>query len=264
MAPAASPWPLTWRTALGNAALVVAALTLWALIARIEIGGRPLMAGPVSTLSAFASDGPTIGLDLLATFARAAAGLLLGSVLGVALGLLFAALIRVAPAAEALLDFARSVPPVVLLPSFLLALGYDDRARVATVAAGCSVIIAVCVTTAARAPLSARAELLALSGATWSQRLRWTQPWEALPTLLAGLRIAAATAVVVTTVTEMVAGAPTGIGARIVSAQVAGQTPQLTAAIVAVGASGWALNALLRALQRGAVPGEAPLENTLR
>jgi ABC-type nitrate/sulfonate/bicarbonate transport system permease component len=221
---------------------------LWALVAQLDVGGRPLLAGPVATLRAFAD--LSLATDLLATFARAVAGLFLGALAGLLLGVAVAAAARVAPVVDSLLDFARSVPPVVLLPTFLLALGYDDRARVATVAVGCAVIIAASVTSALRAPLSGRAELLRLSGASWLQRLRWTQPWEALPTLLAGLRIAAGMAVVVATVTEMVAGAPHGIGARVVSAQVAGQTPELTASIVAIGLAGWALNAVLRHLER--------------
>jgi NitT/TauT family transport system permease protein len=100
--------------------------------------------------------------------------------------------------------------------------------------------------------------LLSLSGATWWQTLLWTQPWEAMPTLLAGLRISTAMAIVVATVTEMVAGAEHGIGARIVSAQVAGQTAQLTAAIVAVGVAGWALNAILEKVEDWRKDGSVP------
>ena len=236
----------------GNMVVIAVSFGVWSLVARIDIGGRPLFSGPLATLAAFGDDGTNLATDLLATFARAAAGLFLGTICGLALGLLVAAASRVAPVVESLLDFIRSIPPVVLLPSLLLALGYDDRARITTVALGCAVIIAASVTSALRAPPSPRAELLRLSGASWGQQLRWTQPWEALPTLLAGLRIAAAMAVVVATVTEMVAGASSGIGARVVSAQVAGHTPELTAAIAAIGLAGWALNALLRALERTA------------
>jgi NitT/TauT family transport system permease protein len=238
------------KRALANVVLVAAVLGAWVLVARADVGGRPLIAGPLQTAQAMADGGPQLAADLLATLGRAAAGLALGGVVGAVLGLLAATLGRAAPLFETLLDFARSVPPVVLLPVFLLALGYGDSARVATIAAGCAAILAVSVATAASAR-SPRSELLGLYGASWRQRLWWTQPWESLPTLASGLRIAAATAVVVATVTEMVAGAPYGVGARIVSAQVAGQTPQLTAAVVVAGVAGWALNAALRALERG-------------
>jgi ABC-type nitrate/sulfonate/bicarbonate transport system permease component len=250
--------PVRLRQLLGNAALLTAVLIAWALLARFDVGGRPLIAGPSATLAAMDKG---LGADLLATFGRAAVGLALGSAAGLVLGLLVTALARVAPVAEALLDLARSVPPVVLLPTFLLALGYDDRARVTTIAVGCAVIIATSVNTALRAPRSPRAELLSLSGATWWQTLLWTQPWEAMPTLVAGVRISTGMAIVVATVTEMVAGAEHGVGARIVSAHVAGQTPQVTAAIVSVGVVGWVLNFVIWRVERGTEA--SPLSPTL-
>jgi ABC-type nitrate/sulfonate/bicarbonate transport system permease component len=243
--------PFGWR-ALGTPLVLVGALVAWWLASLPTVGGRPLIAGPLATLAAFRLAGGTLGLDLLATFGRAAIGLLLGSVGGVVVGLLVSAVARRAPAVEVVLDVARSVPPVVWLPIFLLGLGYGDGARIATIAAGVAVIMAVAVTTAVHAPTSGRTELLRLSGAGWWRRLAWTQPWESLPALLVGLRVASAMAVVVATVTEMVAGAPRGVGARIVSAQVAGDTPQLTAAIVLVGLAGWALGRVLRAAERAA------------
>lgn len=237
-----------WSTLLALAGVVL----FWWLASLPSVGGRPLIAGPLSTFTALREAGATLWLDLLATFGRAAVGLALGTLVGVVAGLAVAAVARAAPAFEAVLDVARSIPPVVWLPIFLLGLGYSESARVATIAAGVAVIMAVAVTTAVHAPRSVRAEMLLVAGAGWWRRLAWTQPWESLPALLVGLRVSTAMAIVVATVTEMVAGAPHGVGARIVSAQVAGDTPQLTAAIVLVGLAGWALGLLLRAAERAA------------
>lgn len=238
------------RRALAAVALAAGVLGAWALVASLDVGGRPVLAGPWATARVLVEDAPLLLADLAATFLRAAAGLALGALAGVVLGVLVVLAARLAPGADALLDVGRSVPPVVWLPVFLLALGYNDGARVATVAAGVAVIMAVAVTTAARSPRSVRREVLALAGARGLRALRWTQPWESLPALLVGVRVSAAMAVVVATVSEMVAGAPRGVGARIVSAQVAGDTPQLTAAIVAVGVAGWAISRALRAAER--------------
>lgn len=233
-----------------SALVVAGAIALWWVVGLIHVAGRPLLASPAETAVTLAVNAQALALDVLATFARAAVGLLLGLVVGVMLGGLVAVVARRAPVADALLDVARSVPPVVWLPAFLLAFGFGDVSRVATIAAGVAVILAVAVTTAAKAPRTARDEQLLLAGATGWQRLRWTQPWESLPALLVGLRVASSMAVVVATVTEMVAGAPHGIGTRIVSAQVAGDTPQLTAAIVVVGLSGWGMARFLAGLER--------------
>lgn len=248
--PTVAPAPRPGGRVLATTLAAVFVLGAWSLASLAHVGGRPLLAGPWETALALVQHGPTLSVDLAATFGRGALGLVLGAVAGLLLGLLVASLARVAAGVEAVLDVLRSVPPVVWLPIFLLGLGYGDVARVATIAAGVAVIIAVAVTTAARAPRSARQEVLALSGASWLQVLAWTQPWESLVALVVALRVSAAMAVIVATVTEMVAGAPHGIGARIVSAQVAGDTAQLTASVVAVGVAGWALGKALRSLQR--------------
>ncbi|MBK7859677.1 MAG: ABC transporter permease subunit [Archangiaceae bacterium] len=223
-----------------------AAVALWWAVSLGAIAGRPLIAGPFETLVALAAVAGPLALDLACTLARAATGLLLGTVLGLLLGLAAAAAARSTEAPEGALELLRSIPPVVWLPLFLLGLGYTDAARIATVTAAVSLIMAAAVTTAAKAPASLRVEQLRLARASPLQLLRWTQPWESLPALLVGLRIATAMAIIVATVAEMLAGAPHGIGSRIVDAQVAQDTPQLTAAIAALGLAGFALGRGLR------------------
>ncbi len=229
-----------------SVAFGVATVGLWWGVSFVTIAGRPLIADPLETLLTMAALAGPLALDLAGTLARAATGLLLGTALGLLLGAGAAWASRATEAPEGLLELLRSIPPVVWLPLFLLGLGYGDAARIATVTAAVSVIMAVAVTTAAKAPVSPRAEQLGLAGASPLQRLRWTQPWESLPALLVGLRIATAMAIIVATVAEMIAGAPHGIGSRIVDAQVAQDTPQLTAAIAALGLSGFLLGRGLR------------------
>lgn len=251
--------PRRARSLAPTALFTAGAVGAWWAISLVTVSGRPLVAGPLATLGAMTALAGPLALDLLGTLARAAAGLALGTVLGVLLGLGAAAASRSTGAPEGLLELLRSVPPVVWLPVFLLALGYGDAARIATVTAAVAVIMAVAVTTAARAPRSARAEQLSLAGASALQRLRWTQPWESLPVLLVGLRIATAMAIVVATVAEMVAGAPHGIGSRIVDAQVSQDSAQLTAAIATVGLAGFVLARGLRWAEhraRALAPGE--------
>lgn len=230
----------------GSLLALALAIASWQALSLLRFGGRPVIASPWQTLSALPSSLGGLGADLSATAARAGAGLAVGSVAGVALGLAAAVLLRRAPAIEGLLDFARSIPPVVLLPMLLLAAGYGDVARVANVALGCVWTMALAVTTAAAAPRSARRELLELAGARRLQALAWTEPWESLGVLAVGLRTSASMAVVIAVVTEMVVGAERGIGSRVIAAQIASDTPGLTLAVVAIGAVGYGLNLGLR------------------
>lgn len=221
----------------------------WCGVAAIRVADKPLVATPWDTARALPAALPTLLADLLATAWRAGLGLLVGVVAGLVIGLVAALAARRAPIVEGMVDFARSIPPVVMLPVFLLAFGYGDVARTATVAAGCAWIMALSITTAATAPPSARREMLDLAGATRLHTLAWTQPWESLPVLAVGLRSSASTAVIVAVVTEMIAGAEHGIGSRIISAQIASDTTTLTLSVLAVGAMGYLANAGLRTLE---------------
>ncbi len=92
--------------------------------------------------------------------------------------------------------------------------------------------------------------MLDVAGATPLRALAWTQPWESLGVLVVGLRTSASTAVVVAVVTEMVAGAERGLGARVFAAQIAGDTAGLTLDVLAAGALGYVVNLGLRGLER--------------
>jgi ABC-type nitrate/sulfonate/bicarbonate transport system permease component len=242
------PGPSTSRDA--SLLVLVGAIGAWWAIAQIRVAGRPLIATPAAALGALSREAPTLGRDLAATAARAGVGLAAGVVAGLAIGALSAILVRRAPVIDGLLDFARSVPPVVILPVCLLAFGYNELARVATVASGCVWTISLAVITAASSSRSARREMLEVAGATRLRALAWTQPWESLGVLVVGLRSSASTAVVVAVVTEMISGVERGLGARVITAQIAGDTEGLTLAVLAAGALGYLVNLGLRELER--------------
>jgi ABC-type nitrate/sulfonate/bicarbonate transport system permease component len=229
---------------------LAAAIGAWWAVAQLHVAGRPLVAAPAATLGALSSVAPTLGRDLAATATRTGVGLAVGVALGLVIGVLASILARRAPVVEGLLDFARSVPPVVILPVCLLAFGYDELARVATVASGCVWTISLAVMTAASSPRSARQEILEVAGTTPLRALVWTQPWESLGVLVVGLRTSASTAVIVAVVTEMIAGAERGLGARVIAAQIVGDTEEMTLAVLATGALGYSINVALRGLER--------------
>jgi ABC-type nitrate/sulfonate/bicarbonate transport system permease component len=240
------------RAPSGAASLLAlaSAVGVWWAVAEIHVAGRPLVATPTATLGALSRAAPTLGSDLAATAARAAIGLAAGVAGGMVIGALAAGMARRAPVVEGLLDFARSVPPVVILPICLLAFGYNELARLATVAFGCVWTVALAVVTVASCPRSTRREMLDVAGATPMRAFAWTQPWESLGVLMVGLRASASTAVIVAVVTEMIAGTEQGLGGRVIAAQIAGDTRGLTLDVIAAGALGYLVNVGLRALER--------------
>jgi len=233
-----------------NLLALAGTIGVWWAVAQIRVAGRPLIATPMATVAALSGAAPTLGGDLAATAARTGVGLAAGVAAGLVIGALAAVVVRRAPVIEGLLDLARSVPPVVILPVCLLAFGYNELARVATVASGCVWTMSLAVMTAASAPRSARREMLDVAGATPLQALGWTQPWESLGVLVVGLRTSASTAVVVAVVTEIIAGSERGLGARVIAAQISGDTEGLTIDVLVAGALGYVINLGLRGLER--------------
>lgn len=192
---------------------------------------------------------PELLRDLGATAWRAFLGLSIGGAIGLALGTAASRARAFARGLDAVFDFVRSIPPVVVLPMFLLAFGWNDHARVATVASGCVWIMALAATTAAASPRSARREMLDLAGASRARALLWTEPWESLAPIAVGLRTSASMAIIVAVVTEMVAGADRGVGTRVIAAEIANDTTSLTQAVLAIGLLGFAINLALRKLE---------------
>jgi NitT/TauT family transport system permease protein len=92
--------------------------------------------------------------------------------------------------------------------------------------------------------------MLHVAGATRVRALAWTQPWESLGVLVVGLRTSASSAVVVAVVTEMISGVEHGLGARVIGAQIAGDTEGLTLDVIAAGALGYVVNLALRGLEQ--------------
>ena len=194
--------------------------------------------------------GPELWRDIGATLARVGAGLGIATLLGSAVGLLLGASRAAWRAAEPTLDFVRSIPPILTFPLCLLGFGYGDDARVAAVVFGTTGIIVLHVASAlARAP-RARRETLRLCGAGRLAELRELHFWEALPGLVTGLRVALAAALVIAVVTEMLVGAPHGLGVRARDAQIGYRADQLWLVIVVAGAIGWALSSALAAVER--------------
>jgi NitT/TauT family transport system permease protein len=235
---------------IGSLLVLVGAAAAWSAVAQIRVAGRPLIANPWAALRALPTVAPTLGVDLAATTVRVCLGLAAGVFAGLLVGALAATAVHRAPVIEGIFDFGRSIPPVVFLPVCLLAFGYGEIARVATVAFGCVWTVSLSVITAAAAPRSARREMLDLAGASPARSLAWTQPWESLGVLVVGLRASASTAVIVAVVSEMIAGAERGLGVRVISAQIAGDTEGLTIDVLVTGALGYLVNLALRAPER--------------
>lgn len=233
---------------MGPAVLVL----LWAALGLVR---HRAIAGPLETMRALVrglNEGHLL-FDITATLARTGAGLVAGLLVGAVGGLALAASPLRARAAEPGLDFLRAIPPLLVLPLFMLGLGYGDGARIATITWAVALAVSLHVAAAARRRRPERLRALVAMGATRWQRLRWLDAYEAIAALFPTLRQAAALALVVSVVSEMVGGADAGLGTAALHAQITYDAPALWAVLVLAGFVGLATSQALLWLERRVV-----------
>lgn len=237
-----------WPALIPPAVLIVA----WAVAARAGWPNPRAIASPGAVLALAGTQATADGLwrDLLATVARAATGVAIATALGAATGVLLGRSQRAWRAVEPTVDFVRAVPPVLVFPLLLLALGYGNQARIAAVVFGTTGTVVIHVAFATARIPAARLNVARLAGLRGWRALRVLYVWEVMPGLITGVRIALAQALVIAAATEMLLGARHGLGSRALEAQLTYRADLLWLVIVAAGLAGLAMSSVLVALER--------------
>ena len=245
---------------LGSLAVLAALIALWWLASTAGWVSRVFLPSPQATLASLAeglnlignSDGNGNGELLaftLATLSRMVQGWLLASLIGVLLG----AAIGVSPAVRAwvqpTLEFVRPLPASALLPLAISIFGLNPGMVLFVVAFGAMwpVLLATVHGFAAVEPrLSEVARCLQLPRAAFVCKIGLPN---ALPDILAGMRLALTISLIVSVVGEMIAS-QSGLGQAILLAARAFRASDLYAGIVLLGLIGFASSALLAAAEK--------------
>lgn len=189
-------------------------------------------------------------IDCLRTLSRTLIALGIGSAVGVPLGFLVGSHTRVRGAIEVWLDFLRSIPPVLFIPVFFLLMGISEGSRWAVGAYGSGLLMALATTQGIAQTSRLRMDLTrSWNLGTWD-RFRFVVFWEALPSMLLGLRASLSLALVLSVVAEMMIGAPDGLGHRVYEDQLHYRIDAMYGAIIATGLLGFGLNRLAVGIER--------------
>ncbi len=230
-------------------------LLFWFALARSGLVGRTLLADPLEVLAVLGREfdprgGQRLLPHVLGTLGRALLGFAWGMLLGVSSGLLVGRAEGLRRASAPLVEFARAVPPIMVFPLFLVYFNYADRAYVGTIAFGCAPVVAITLSRARRRLGGVSFELLEVFGASRLAR-SLAVLMELSPSLLLAARVALSLSLVIAVVTEMVFAPRSGLalGAYAKDAEMAFDTPAFYAAMLWIGGLGFALNALLAALE---------------
>jgi ABC-type nitrate/sulfonate/bicarbonate transport system ATPase subunit/ABC-type nitrate/sulfonate/bicarbonate transport system permease component len=241
---------------------------LWALVGTTDWARVHGVASPFAVLRALveALQGGALLGDAAATLARVVGGTAAAVVVGGSLGLWLGARRSRWREAQPVVDLLRSIPPALVYPVLLLALGYGEGSRVAAVAFGAFGVVVLPVVSALQRAPRERADIVRLAGLRGWAALRVLHLPEALPALVTATRLALAQGLVVSVVTELLVGARRGLGVRALTALQEYHPEGLWLVALVGGALGLGLNALVGALGRCLVrwdpSGEAPQEGS--
>jgi ABC-type nitrate/sulfonate/bicarbonate transport system permease component len=182
--------------------------------------------------------GPALASAVLPSAGRAAAGYLLGSALGLAVGVLIGYQRVLDPWVRPVLEFFRALPAPLAVSLGLLLLGFSTPTRIAVIAFGCFWPVVVNADDGAR-----RVDPQLLDTARVAQVPRWRLLLRvvlpaSLPQAVVGLRFAVSIALVMMVISELI-GASSGLGYFISNAESNFAYADLWAAVVVLGIIGW-------------------------
>jgi sulfonate transport system permease protein len=227
----------------------LAALGAWEAWARNE---QSFLVPPASTVLQRAWEvWPTS--DFLSTVApsleRLAVGYVLGVTVGICLGVVLGAWRSVRRALEPLTEFLRAIPPIALVPVLIVILGLEDGMRIAVIAWGVCFPVLVNTVEGVRAVSPEARDTAAMLHVGPVEKLYRLYLPAALPSIVAGMRIAVSVGLVMVVISELV-GLQDGLGYYIQLQGSLFAVPEMYAGLLFLGLLGYVLNQLFLVAER--------------
>jgi NitT/TauT family transport system permease protein len=230
-------------------------IALWQLLLMAGIGDRRFIPAPSDIGWRYWEmlRSGELETNAAATLWRVFAGFVLGSIPGIAVGLLMAMFRPVRIFFDPLIATLFPIPKIALMPLLLLAFGFGDASKIALVVI--AVFFPVVVNTYVGAANIERIywDVAKNYGASQSMIFRRIVFFGALPMIFAGLRIALAVSFIVLVAAEFVA-TKTGIGYLIWNSWELLEVDVMFVGIVTVGVLGLIATVILQEIERKVIP----------
>ena len=231
-------------------------LGAWAVVSYVFKGSAALLPAPHAVANALGEifHSSTLGMDVGTTVGRTLAGYFAAAVTGVVVGLFLGSFPSLYKMLCSPLDFFRSTPVTALYPMFVLFLGVQDVSKIAMTAWACFFIIVINSAYGVFHSNPTRRQMAVLYGCSPMQAMRWVTFFDALPSIVVGLKIALSYALIVTVVCEMFMGSRFGLGQKITDAYTMYNMPQLFGYIIITGLLGYFANVIFAFLEKKLLP----------
>lgn len=230
--------------------VLAAAAGIWEAWTRSE---PSFLLPPASVVLARAWDVWPTG-DFLATVAaslrRLAAGYTIGAAVGIGLGVALGASRGVRRAFEPLTEFLRAIPPITIVPVAIVIFGLGDEMRIAVIAFGVCFPVLVNAAEGVRAVSPEARDTAAMLQVGRVERLHRLYLPAAMPSIVAGLRVALSIGLVLVVISEFAAGSQDGLGRYILFQQSQFNVPEMYGGILFLGLLGYVLNQLFLRAER--------------
>jgi NitT/TauT family transport system permease protein len=241
---------VAWRI-VKPAIAIVALLAVWEAAPRLGLVDRVFLPPFSEVAAAFVtlSGNGQLWEHVSASLSRALTGFAIAVIVTIPVGIAIAWYRPVAEFLNPILELFRNTAALALLPVFILILGIGETSKVALVIYASTFPILLNTITGVRTvdPLLIKsAQSLGLPPIRLFQKVILPA---AVPSIFTGLRMAAASSILVLIAAEMV-GAKAGLGYLITAAQLNFQIPNMYAGIVAIAIVGLFFNAILEFIER--------------
>ena len=248
----------SWQKSYPNWVSVVSVLCLlviWELICQSGIVSSLFLPAPTAIISALLqmiADGE-IGVSLAASLYRILAGFFIGSLVGLAVGLVTGTSALMDKIGTPIVNAIYPIPKIALLPLFILWLGIGELSKVTIIALGVFFPVAMNTYSGVKNVDTLLLKVAASFNASWWMTMKSVVLPNALPMIFAGLRLAAGTSLLLLVAAEMIA-AQVGIGALILHYGDLMITDRLMAGVIVLSLLGLVFNLILQFLERKAIP----------
>lgn len=241
---------LVWRV-VKPAVAIVAFLALWEIAPRVELVDEVFLPPFTTVVGAFADligDG-RLADHLAASLSRALVGFFVAVAVAVPLGAAIGWYKPVADLSNPILEVFRNTAALALLPVFILILGIGETSKVALVIYACTFPILLNTISGVRTVDPLLVKSARSLGLPTHLLFRKVVLPAAVPTIFTGIRMSAASSILVLIAAEMV-GAKAGLGYLITASQLNFRIPDMYAGIIAISLVGLVFNGILVSIER--------------
>ena len=234
---------------------ILCLLAIWELICQSGVVSSLFLPAPTAIINALLqmiADGE-IGVSLAASLYRILAGFFIGSLVGLAVGLVTGTSALMDKIGTPIVNAIYPIPKIALLPLFILWLGIGELSKVTIIALGVFFPVAMNTYSGVKNVDTLLLKVAASFNASWWMTMKSVVLPNALPMIFAGLRLAAGTSLLLLVAAEMIA-AQVGIGALILHYGDLMITDRLMAGVIVLSLLGLVFNLILQFLERKAIP----------